>query len=61
MKAIPEAKEGDIVEIYHPALDEQNPRLLLQIKSFKEDRQASNVKRIHACCFITKFVIIQIR
>lgn len=31
-----EAKEGDIVEIYHP-FEEDNPRLLLQIKVFKED------------------------
>lgn len=41
MKGLPEAREGDIVEIYHPNPDEQNPRLLLQIK-FKEDLQISN-------------------
>lgn len=31
-----EAKEGDIVEIFHPSEDD-NPRLLLQIKAFKDD------------------------
>nr|XP_022917865.1 GATOR complex protein DEPDC5 isoform X2 [Onthophagus taurus] len=31
-----EAKEGDIVEIHHPSEDE-NPRLLLQIKLFKDE------------------------
>lgn len=31
-----EAKEGDIVEIFHP-LEDDYPRLLLQIKAFKDD------------------------
>lgn len=44
-KAIPEAKKGDIVEIYHP--EDQNPRLLLQIKLFKEDLQISNLLTKH--------------
>lgn len=38
-KDYPEAKEGDIVEIYHPQPEEENPRLLLQIKSFKDELQ----------------------
>uniref|UniRef100_A0A1Y1KCF9 DEP domain-containing protein n=3 Tax=Photinus pyralis TaxID=7054 RepID=A0A1Y1KCF9_PHOPY len=33
-KDFPEAKEGDIVEIYYPQPEEENPRLLLQIKTF---------------------------
>lgn len=38
-KDYPEIKEGDIVEIYHPQPEEENPRLLLQIKSFKDELQ----------------------
>lgn len=40
-KGFPEAKEGSIVEIYRQQPEEENPRLLLQIKSFKEDLQIS--------------------
>lgn len=44
-KDLPEAKKGDVVEIYHPPPDgdkakdyeEENPRLLLQIKTLSED------------------------
>lgn len=39
-KDFQEAKEGDIVEIFHPSEDD-NPRLLLQIKTFKDDLSAS--------------------
>lgn len=51
-KAIPEAKKGDIVEIYHP--EDQNPRLLLQIKLFKEDLQISSymITQCHLDYFI---------
>ncbi|KAF5306981.1 hypothetical protein FQR65_LT07204 [Abscondita terminalis] len=41
-KDYPEAKEGDIVEIYYPQLEEENPRLLLQIKAFKDELQAKD-------------------
>lgn len=49
-KDYPEAKKGDIIEIYHPLHDDENqrlnkinendeehPRLLLQIKQFRDD------------------------
>lgn len=39
-KDFPGAKQGDVVEIYHPYPDEENPRLLLQITTFKDDLQA---------------------
>lgn len=39
-KDFPQAKLGDIVEIYQPQPEETNPRLLLQIKAFREDLQA---------------------
>lgn len=38
-KDFPPAKQGDIVEIYHPQPEEENPRLLLQIKAFRDDLQ----------------------
>lgn len=38
-----EAKEGDVVEIYH-ANEEDNPRLLLQVKSMKEELQSKVAK-----------------
>lgn len=38
-KDFPGAKQGDVVEIYHPYPDEENPRLLLQITTFKDDLQ----------------------
>lgn len=41
-KDYPDVKEGDIVEIYHPSEDE-NPRLLLQIKAFKDDMPKDTV------------------
>lgn len=44
LKGLPDAKPGDIVEIYHPQPEEENPRLLLQIKAFKEDLQTKGLK-----------------
>lgn len=46
-KDFPGAKQGDVVEIYHPYPDEENPRLLLQITTFKDDLQT---KGIHCLC-----------
>lgn len=39
LKDFPSAKLGDIVEIYHPEHDDEHPRLLLQIKTFRDDLQ----------------------
>lgn len=37
------------MEIYHPYPDEENPRLLLQITTFKDDLQARGNKRCFLC------------